>query len=246
MQQKRLTKRARRNLQKITDSVEYEQKMYLKNFAPITDRQDDMAMAWHDGFLCIAAIGSAGTGKTYTAAALALTDTIEKMQHDKVIFVRTSVQSRDQGFMPGTVQEKMSYFEGPYIDIVNDLFDDKSAWSTLKKQGKVEFMSTSFIRGLTINNAVIIFDECQSATAHELRSVITRVGQNTRIIFCGDTKQDDLVTSKNRKDVSGLVEFLRVLQKMNSTSMVQFNTDDIVRSGLVREFILAEEGVDYE
>lgn len=145
--------------------------------------------------------------------------------------------------MPGTQAQKEAVFEAPYNDIVNDLFERKDAYNLMKSKGMIEFKTSSFVRGLTFDNAIIIVDECQSMTYHELDSIITRVGESSKIVFCGDTKQDDLATSKNRADVTGLHDFLKVLYAIPSFDVIRFGVNDIVRSGLVKEYILAKEAV---
>jgi phosphate starvation-inducible protein PhoH len=143
--------------------------------------------------------------------------------------------------MPGSKQQKEAVFEAPYTDIVNDLFGRGDAYQILKAKGMIRFMTSSFVRGLTFDNAIIIVDECQSMTYHELDTIITRVGESSKIVFCGDTKQDDLIISRNKADVSGLAEFLNVLNNISSFATIQFTPEDIVRSGLVKEYILAKE-----
>lgn len=217
-------------------------KMVLKDIKPMTKKQADLFEIYNRDIDGLSAIGSAGTGKTMCALYLALKDVIEDNLYDKIIIVRTAVQTRDQGFLPGKLSEKMEQYETPYIDIVNDLYDRSDAYKLLKDKGYIEFMSSSFVRGLTFNNAIIIFDECQNANYQEMRSVITRVGENSRIIFCGDTKQDDLQASKNKNDKSGLASFLNVLRNIDGGfPVVEFSKEDIVRSGLVKKFIIAEE-----
>jgi predicted ribonuclease YlaK len=189
----------------------------------------------------LANIGSAGTGKTYLSMALALEEVLENEEYTKLIIIRSAVQSREQGFMPGSLNEKMGYYETPYIDIVNDLFGRGDAYQILKQKGMLQFMSTSFVRGLTFDNAIIIVDECQNMTYQELDTVMTRVGESSKIIFCGDMKQDDLKISKHRADVSGLKDFVRVISKMNAFSVVEFTVDDIVRSGIVKEYLIVKE-----
>ena len=191
----------------------------------------------------LAAIGTAGTGKTMCAMYMALNDVMQKRGYDKIIVVRSAVQTREQGFMPGSKEQKEALYSVPYSDIVNDLFDRGDAYKILETKGMVQFMTSSFVRGLTFDNAIIIVDECQSMTYHELDTIITRVGESSKIIFCGDTKQDDLNISKNRADVSGLGDFLRVLNKVQSFKTIKFTAEDIVRSGLVKEYILAKETV---
>jgi phosphate starvation-inducible protein PhoH len=145
--------------------------------------------------------------------------------------------------MPGSKAQKEAVFEQPYTDIVNDLFGRGDAYQILKSKGMMQFMTSSFVRGLTFDNTIIIVDECQSMTYHELDTIITRVGESSKIVFCGDTAQDDLGISKNRADVSGLCDFLRVLSTVNSFQCIKFTPEDIVRSGLVKEYIIAKERI---
>ena len=141
----------------------------------------------------------------------------------------------------GTKEQKEALYSVPYSDIVNDLFGRGDAYQILQQKGMIKFMTSSFVRGLTFDNAIIIVDECQSMTYHELDTIITRVGESSKIVFCGDTNQNDLSISRNRADISGLAQFLRVIRRINSFTTVQFTPDDIVRSGLVKEYILAKE-----
>jgi phosphate starvation-inducible PhoH-like protein len=233
------TRKQVRNQNQQIDNI-LNKKFAMKKITPLTETQSDLFDAYSEGKM-IAALGSAGTGKTYTALFLALQDVMQKDLYDKIIIVRSAVQGREQGFMPGTVTEKAAYYELPYIDIVNDLCDRGDAYQILKHKKQIEFVTTSFLRGLSFDNTIIIFDECQNADYDELRTVITRVGKNTKILFCGDTKQDDLRRTKNRNDVSGLSKFVAVLEKMDDFELVEFTSEDIVRSGIVREFIMAEE-----
>ena len=145
--------------------------------------------------------------------------------------------------MPGSKEQKEALYSVPYSDIVNDLFGRGDAYQILQQKGMVKFMTSSFVRGLTFDNAIIIVDECQSMTYHELDTIITRVGESSKIVFCGDTRQEDLATSRNRAEVSGLRDFLRVIQKVDSFETIQFTPEDIVRSGLVKEYILAKERI---
>ena len=158
---------------------------------------------------------------------------------DKIVVVRSAVQVRDQGFVPGDLNEKMQIYEQPYKEICQTLFDRADAWDRLKEQGHARFISTTAIRGISIDDAIIIVDECQSMTWHELSSVITRTGHRSKIIFVGDLKQNDLV--KTRNDVSGLQEFLNVAATMNEFTRINFTSEDIVRSSLVKSFIVACE-----
>lgn len=241
---KRLTKTKRSQIERETDYL-LDTKFGMKRIEPITKTQTALFEGWSNG-KNILAVGSAGTGKTYISLYLALKDVMARNQYKEIIIIRSSVQSREQGHMPGDAKEKMAHFEAPYVDIVNDLFERADAYGIMKQKNMIRFMSTSFIRGLTFNDALIIVDECQNMRWDELRTIMTRVGDNSRIIFCGDTKQDDLACSKNRLDVSGLRHFKKVIDRMSSNCFetVEFTIDDIVRSGVVKEFIIAEEQLE--
>lgn len=212
----------------------------MREIRPMTNTQSDMFDSYKEGYN-IAAVGSAGTGKTMCAMYLALNDVLKKGGYEKVIIVRSAVQTREQGFMPGSKAEKEALYSVPYSDIVNDLFSRKDAYKILEGKGMIEFMTSSFVRGLTFDNAIIIVDECQSMTYHELDTIITRVGEGSKIVFCGDTRQNDLEISRNRSDVSGLAKFLNVISRIKSFETIKFTSADIVRSGLVKEYILAKE-----
>lgn len=242
MSNKRLTRRQQRQQVNEAENI-LNKKFAMKRITPMTDAQEDLFEAFSRG-LNIANIGSAGTGKTYVSMYLALHEVLEKEEYEKIIIVRSTVQSREQGFMPGGPKEKLQHFEAPYIDIASDLFGRNDAYQILKQKEMIHFVSTSFIRGLTWDNAIIIVDEVQNMTYEELRTIITRVGESSRIIFCGDTRQDDLRNSKNRLDRSGLANFMKVIYEIyDDFSVIEFNKNDIVRSGLVKRFIVAEERV---
>lgn len=182
--------------------------------------------------------GVAGTGKTYISLYLAFDDLYKRM-YEKTIIVRSAVSTREMGFLPGSEKEKASVYEEPYKNICNELFGRGDAYEILKKSGMVHFMTTSFIRGVTLAKATIIVDECQNMSFHELDSIITRVGEGCRIIFCGDFRQTDF-TKKSREE-SGLSDFLRILKAMDDFDMIDFTVTDIVRSGFVKKYIIAKE-----
>jgi phosphate starvation-inducible PhoH-like protein len=210
----------------------------LREIVPLNDVQRSAFETYFTGQnLCLA--GSAGTGKTFMALFLALNDLLQN-KHEKVIIVRSAVTTRDQGFLPGNLQEKMQLYEMPYGDIVEDLFKRGDAYEIFKKKGFIEFMSTSFIRGLNFDNAVIIIDEAQNLSLHEISSVLTRVGKNCRIIICGDTKQNDLLENKKNREKSGFDDMIAIAGKMKRFSVVEFGLEHIVRSGFVREFLIAK------
>jgi len=243
-QQRRLSKREKRRQEREMDHMVgiLNQKFSMRKISPLTPTQSDLFQSYKQGYN-LAAIGTAGTGKTMCATYLALKDVLEKGEYEKVVIVRSAVQTREQGFVPGTLEQKEAIFEAPYVDIVNDLFKRKDAYQILKMKGMIKFTTSSNIRGLTFDNSVIIVDECQSMNYHELDTIITRVGESSKIVFCGDTAQDDLATSKNRADNSGLHDFLKVLNQITSFNVINFGVDDIVRSGLVKEYIIAKEKI---
>ena len=177
--------------------------------------------------------GCAGTGKTFISCYLAFDD-MTKNQYEKLVIIRSAVPTRDIGFLPGTEKEKSSVYEEPYYDISIDLFERGDAYQILKTKRLVHFMTTSYIRGITLRDAVILIDECQNMTFHELDSIITRVGENCRVIFCGDFKQSDLKQN-------GMGEFLEILDSMNRFDFIEFGVEDIVRSGFVKDYIIARE-----
>ena len=177
--------------------------------------------------------GVAGTGKTFIACYFAFDD-MTKGEYEKLVLIRSAVPTRDIGFLPGTEKEKASVYEEPYKDICIELFQRGDAYQILKTKGLVHFMTTSFIRGVTLRNATIIIDECQNMSFHELDSIITRVGEGCRIIFCGDFRQAYL--QKN-----GLRDFIRILKATERFDIIDFEIDDIVRSKFVKDYIIAKE-----
>lgn len=180
---------------------------------------------------------------TFVVLYKALEEVLDKSNpFKKVIIVRSAVQGRDLGFTPGSVEEKMSLYEQPYHQICETLFGRKDAYQRLCEQDYIEFVSTSFLRGCTFDDAIVVVDECQSMTFHELSSIVTRVGYRSKIIFCGDTKQNDLI--KNKHDVSGLSSFLKIADTMSEFHRIHFTPDDICRSSLVKSWIIACEKLD--
>jgi phosphate starvation-inducible PhoH-like protein len=180
--------------------------------------------------------GCSGTGKTFISSYLALDDVINGDRYSSVIYIRSAVSTRDLGFLPGNEKDKVEVYERPYVDIVGDLFDRGDAYDIAKIKGLIKFIPTSFLRGTTLKDAVIIVDECQNMTYHELDSIITRIGDNCRIFICGDYFQSDLKEN-------GLRNFHKVLKKMESFDFVEFGLDDIVRSDFVREYLIAKYNI---
>ena len=207
------------------------------NIKPITEHQQETFSAWKSGDNLVLN-GSAGTGKTFMSLYLGLNAVFGKTAYKKLVIIRSVVPTRDLGFLPGTVEEKLSAFETPYQQMCTELFNDKNSYETLKTKHQIEFLSTSYIRGTTFNNSILIIDECQNLTFHELDSIITRVGNNCRIIFCGDYYQSDF---KQLKDKAGIIEFINIIEHLNSFSVIEFDWKDIVRSDFVRDYIMTKE-----
>ena len=202
---------------------------------PLTRQQEEAFHAFHN-FDLISLLGSAGTGKTFLASYLALRSVAEKT-HNKILIVRSAVPTREVGHLPGTLEEKEQVYERPYYPIFDQLINYKSNnYITMKEIGVVDFESTSYMRGETFDHTIIIFDEVQNASFQELDTVVTRCGENTKMFFIGDGKQADL-----RKN--GLDDFMRVLSEMNSHACVEFGVQDVVRSGIVKEYLTAKENI---
>jgi predicted ribonuclease YlaK len=209
----------------------------LKKLSTLTDTQHDFFDAWEDGEEAMLLYGSAGTGKTFICVYHALQEILQpESQYKKILIIRSSVSSRDIGHLPGTAEEKLEQFELPYHSIFADLLGRSDAYEKLKDIGKVEFLSSSFLRGSTFNDTIIIVDEVQSMNWHEISTILTRVGKNTKLIICGDGKQDDLQYKKN--DTSGFKDFLTVTKNMSEFRHFRFTTDDIVRSAFVKSFLI--------
>jgi phosphate starvation-inducible protein PhoH len=208
--------------------------LVLKQIKPKNDAQRQVFESFYENHLLLH--GYAGTGKTYLSLYLALKEILEYPKFHKIIIVRSAVQTRDQGFMPGTAEEKMAHYERPYYDAVNDLCGRGDAYDILCNRGSIEFMSTSFIRGITLDHAIVIVDEVQNMTFQELDTIMTRIGKNSKIVFCGDFRQSDL---RRDKEKSGLVDFMKVLDQVKGIEHIEFQITDIVRSGLVRDYIVA-------
>ena len=210
----------------------------LITISPKTAKQKEFFEAYKSGdyFMCLH--GVAGTGKSYIALYKAIEEVMDKGNpYQKVVIVRSSVQSRDMGYLPGDVNEKMETFIQPYRQITADLFRRKDAWDRLVEQGYIEFISTSFIRGTTFTNAVLVVDEFQNMNFEELDTIITRVGHTSKIVFCGDVRQTDL---RKKDDKTGLPKFLSIADRMKEFSRFEFTVDDIVRSSLVKNYIIAK------
>ena len=211
----------------------------LKTFDPLTENQKLFFEAYKRGDYFVALHGVAGTGKTFCALYKAIEEVMDKSNpFDKIIVVRSAVQSREIGHLPGDVNEKMEIYQQPYRQICDTLFGRKDAWDRLEEQGHIEFISTSFIRGMSFDDAIIIVDEMQNMTFEEIDTVMTRVGYRSKIIWCGDYRQTDL--NKKKNDVSGILKFFDIAYHMNAFTKIEFTVQDIVRSSLVKDYILAK------
>lgn len=244
--QERLTKRQKRVLrqQGVLDEHNNLGKGFTirKGIEPMTDTQGDAFDAWDEGFNLMLH-GIAGTGKTFLAVYFSLREIFEQNSYyNKLFIIRSVVPSRDMGFLPGSQKEKMKVYEGPYYDICNKLFQRGDAYEILKQRNQVEFMSTSFLRGETFDDCIIVVDEVQNMSDQELHTVMTRLGENCIIIFCGDVKQDDL-TSERFNERSGLAAFMRIIERMREFKFVEFEVDDIVRSNLVKSYIIQRDNL---
>lgn len=212
---------------------------HLKTFTPLTDNQKLFYDAYKRGDYFMALHGVAGTGKTFIAVYKALEEVLDKTNpFNKIIIVRSAVQSREMGHLPGDIDEKLDIYQQPYRQICHTLFDRKDAYDRLAEQGHIEFISTSFIRGMSFDDAIIIVDEMQNMTFEEIDTVMTRVGYRSKIIWCGDYRQTDL--NKKKNDVSGILKFFDIAYHMGAFTKIEFEADDIVRSSLVKDYILAK------
>ena len=215
----------------------------LVDIDPLTENQKKLFNSYNEGKHLVA-YGSAGTGKTFITLYNALREVLnERTPYEKVYLVRSLVATREIGFLPGDHEDKSSLYQIPYKNMVKYMFqmssdaDFEMLYGNLKAQETIKFWSTSFLRGTTLDNAIIIVDEFQNLTFHELDSIITRVGENSKIMFCGDATQTDLIKTNDR---NGIVDFMKILRAMPSFDIIEFGVDDIVRSGIVKEYIVAK------
>lgn len=210
----------------------------LLEYDPITKNQEIAYDAWGNDYNLVLA-GSAGTGKTFIGMYLGLEQVLDPdSEQDRLIILRSMVPTRELGFLPGTKEEKEEVFTSPYKQIANELFGDYNTWGKAVSSKKIQFESTSFIRGLTMDNAVILVDEMQNLNFHELDSVITRVGKGSRIIFSGDYLQSDF---KYKDEKDGIIKFLSIVEQLKKFEIINFGWEDIVRSDFVRDYIMTKE-----
>jgi len=216
---------------------------YLVEVDPLTENQRKLFDSYKEGKHLIA-YGCAGTGKTFITLYNALQDVLnENTPYERIYLVRSLVATREIGFLPGSHEDKADIYQIPYKNMVKYMFqmpsdaDFEMLYGNLKAQESIKFWSTSFLRGTTLDNSIIIVDEFQNLNFHELDSIITRVGENSKICFCGDAVQSDL-TKTNEKN--GILDFMRIIRSMPSFDVIEFGIEDIVRSGLVKEYIIAK------
>ena len=240
---KRPSRKERRLQRQNGEGVAEKLNFTLREVQPLTENQKLTFEAYGKGKHLLLA-GSAGTGKSFLSIYLAMSDVLHSEQYKKIIVIRSVVPTRDVGFLPGTNKEKSKVYEAPYYSIFSELFGRGDAYDYLKSTGTVEFMTTSFVRGITLNNAIIVVDEAQSMTWHEISSVFTRIGDNCKVIFSGDTRQNDLHAERDSNG-SGFGNFMKVIAKMPEFKTIPFTSADIVRSGLVKSFIITCEKLGY-
>jgi predicted ribonuclease YlaK len=222
---------------------------YLVDIDPLTENQKKLFESYANQKHLVA-YGCAGTGKTFITLYNALREVLdERTPFEKIYLVRSLVATREIGFLPGSYEDKSDIYQIPYKNMVKYMFqmpsdaDFEMLYGNLKSQETIKFWSTSFLRGTTLDNSIVIVDEFQNLSGHELDSIITRVGENSKIMFCGDATQSDLIKTNDR---NGIVDFMRILRAMPSVDIIEFGIEDICRSGLVKEYLIAksETGVE--
>lgn len=237
---RRLTRKERRLLRqqgKIVRSNNSEKISFnLRSVSPLTQNQRKVFKLFKedkDLFLH----GCAGTGKTFLAVALALEQILnDHEQYKRIIIFRSSVATRDLGFLKGGPREKIAVYEAPYNEIFTKLFNRGDAYDYMKRKGIVEFESSSYLRGLTFDNTILIVDESENHNFHELDTIYTRMGENSKIIFCGDYSQSDF---RFKDEKNGLLHFMQIMKVLDNVGFVEFTEDDIVRSKKVKDYIIA-------
>lgn len=239
--------RAEKRLQKQQRKIEAQQQAQQKNILtlrhvqPKTENQEKIFKEFVNGKNLLIH-GLPGTGKTFISMYLALKEIEQFKDYQKLIIIRSVVPSRDMGFLPGSVKDKARVYEAPYQAICTELYNRKDAYDVLKNKGLIFFETSSFLRGITFDNAIVFVDECQNMSYHELCTIMTRVGKNCRIIFSGDYLQSDLKYSDEKQ---GVIHFMKIVVSMRRHFMaVEMAVEDIVRSGLVKEFIMRKHSYE--
>ena len=212
----------------------------LRNVLPLTANQEATFEAYNAG-KNLMLHGYAGTGKSYISLWLALNEILNSnTTREKIQIIRSVVPSRDMGFLPGSMKDKQRVYEKPYQQICDDLFGRGDGYEILKMKGIVDFESTSFLRGCTLNRAIVIVDEAQNLEPHEINTIMTRIGEHSRVVVCGDFRQTDLIRKHTQ---TGIYELLATTKRMRSFRHVEFLMNDCVRSGIVREYLMARESL---
>jgi len=238
---KKLTRKEKRLLKQNKNGSGTQEKLnfQLKTIEPLTKNQKEAFEAYRCGQNLLLH-GIAGTGKSFISMYLSLEEILSSSdsQYKKIVIVRSVVPTREMGFLPGNAKEKAQVYEAPYYAICTELFGRGDAYSYLKQKNLVEFISTSFIRGITLNDCIIIVEEIANMSLHELDSVITRVGKNCKVIFSGDFRQSDFTRDHEK---NGLPQFMKIIKRMKSFTFIDFDQNDIVRSGLVKSYIIEKD-----
>jgi phosphate starvation-inducible protein PhoH len=238
----RKVKRERKIKNKTTNQI---LNFNLNKIEPLTENQKLTFESYEKGKHLLL-IGSSGTGKTYISLYLSIKEILETKQYKNLIIIRSVVPSRDMGFLPGNVKEKIKAFELPYQQIFSDLFKRDDSYDYLKNKKMVDFISTSFLRGITFEDSIIVVDECQNLELNELYAIITRIGKNSKVIFCGDYKQSDIKQAfKMDTKKEDILKFIEIIEHVSQFKIIKYGHDDIIRSKLVKEFIIASEKLGY-
>lgn len=242
MTEPKLTKKQQRAQRRQLKQQGYEvgTGMRIKAFQPLTNNQKKVFESYYNG-KNLMLYGSAGTGKTFLSMYLSLQEILDSDIYHKLVIVRSAVPSKNQGFLPGSLKEKAKIYELPYYSLCSELFGRGDAYDVLKSKNKIEFYTTSYNRGITLSDCIILVDEIQNLTASECDTIITRAGDNCKIIFAGDIRQTDLV---RQHEQSGMSDFLKILHKMHAFDIIEFGAEDIVRSRLVKSYILARNDLE--
>jgi phosphate starvation-inducible protein PhoH len=234
--EKRQAKQSKRQ-----ESQQQKNNLVLKTISPKTDNQESIFKEFVNGKNLLIH-GLPGTGKSFLSLYLSLNEIEKFRDYHNIMIIRSVVPSRDMGFLPGSIKEKSKVYEAPYAGICAELYGRGDAYEILKQKGIITFETSSFLRGITIDNTIVIVDECQNMTYHELCTIVTRLGKNSKVIFCGDYRQTDLKYDDER---SGIFHFMKIIAGMKRYfSTVEMQVDDIVRSGLVKEFIIRKENYE--
>lgn len=235
----KLSKRQRKKLAREQQSPSTNTGLQLKTIKPLTINQNKTFQLFNSNKNLLLT-GSAGTGKSFASIYLALNEILNNKQspYKKLIIIRSAVEGRKIGFLPGNNKSKIEVYESPYIQICSELFGRSDAYSILKQKKIIDFESTSFLRGLTFRDCIVLTDEVQNMTFQEQKTIITRYGDNCKMIFSGDTNQIDLI---ERIEQTGLYDFIKIINKMKSFTNVNFTINDIVRNSVVKEFLMAED-----